>query len=217
MPATQAVELDEIIMDERCQPRLILNPDAVQEYAELYEAAEATLPPLDVVDVNGALVLIDGFHRLAGARKAGRGFIRVKIVAVADLGRAAWLASAVNQGHGVRRSNADKRKAVMLALESDVGQEQDSRTIAAHVGVSHTLVNNIRQEMESGNRCQDDEPEPPPAPPEDEDERPEPDMYHTAAARIKGCYRKVCAILGEEDDVCEALYVALEKAKEREL
>jgi hypothetical protein len=42
-------------------------------------------------------------------------------------------------------------------------------------------------------------------------------MYHTASRRIRGCYKKVCAILGEEDDVCEALYVALEKAEEREL
>ena len=196
----------------------MLNNEAVAEYAELL-VAECKLPPLEVVDVEGDLVLLDGFHRLAAARQADHEFIRVEVLEHCDIGRALWLAASKNQGHGVRRSSADKRQCVLLALESDVGQEQASRTIAEHVGVSHTLVNNIRAELESGNGCHSE------APGEseredvlrDREERAEEDMYHTASRRIRGCYKKVCAILGEDDDVCEALYVALEKAREREL
>ena len=216
MANTKAVALDDIVLDERCQPRAVLNQEAVNEYAEIFKEGEVKLPPLEVVDVDGDLVLIDGFHRLAGARSADQTFIRVKVVERCDIGRALWLAASRNQAHGVRRTNADKRQAVRLALESDIGVEQSVRTIAEHVGVSKTLVADMRQEAELSVTDTKTEPEPPELPGDDEPE-PQDDMYHTAAKRIAGCYRKVCAILGQEDDVCEALYVALEKAKEREL
>lgn len=218
MGETKAVPLDDIVLDERCQPRAILNQEAVTEYKELYEEEEVELPALQVVDVEGDMVLIDGFHRLAGARSAGKSFVRVEVVEEGDLGQALWLASAVNQGHGVRRTNADKRQAVRLALESDIGEEQSSRTIAKHVGVSNDFVSRLRAEVSSDDTPeQKTEPEPPSMPDDDEPEKPEPDMYFTAAKRIRTCYKKVCAILGQEDDVCEQLFVALEKAEEREL
>lgn len=213
---TSAVAIDDIVCDERCQPRAILNPEAVQEYADIYAEGDAELPPLYVVDIGGDLVLIDGFHRLAGARQADHGFVRVTVVEECDLGRAAWLASAVNQGHGVRRTNLDKRQAVTLAVQSDVGEEQSLREVAKHVGVSHEFVRLVKLELEvSTVDTEKSEPEPPETP--HDDEKIDQDMYHTAAKRIQGCYRKVCAILGQEDVVCEALFVAYEKAQEREL
>lgn len=212
-----AVTLDEIVLDERCQPRAVLNAEAVQEYAELYAEGETKLPPLAVADVDGDLVLIDGFHRLAGARQADHQFVRVEVLERCDIGRAVWLAAAANQGHGVRRTNADKRQAVLIALKSDIGEEQSSRDVAAHVGVSKSFVNNVRAELEAGHDGQDNKTEPAPEPPPHEEEPQEPDMYHTAAKRIGSCYRKVCAILGQEDDVCEQLYRALEFAEQREL
>ncbi len=215
MPKTKAVPLNDIVLDERCQPRAILNPEAVQEYSDIYKEEEVDLPALDVVDIDGELVLIDGFHRLAGARQADLGFVRVTVVKKCDIGEALWLASAVNQGHGVRRSNLDKRQAVKLALESDVGVEQSLRTIAEHVGVSHEFVRKAKEELSTVDTPEEKtEPEPEKPPHED---KPDPDMYQTAGRRIKGCYKKVCAILGESDPVCEALFKALEAAQEREL
>jgi hypothetical protein len=216
MAKTAAVALDDIILDERCQPRAILNNEAVQEYADIYRDGAVKLPPLKVVDIDGSLVLLDGFHRLAGARQADQTFVRVEVVERCDIGRALWLAASMNQGHGVRRTNADKRQAVNLALDSDIGDEQSLRTIADHVGVHHSFVAKVKEEREvSPNDTPKTEPEPE-APPHDDDQ-PETDIYHTAAKRIRGCYRKVCAILGQDDDVCEALFQALEKAQEREL
>jgi DNA repair exonuclease SbcCD nuclease subunit len=215
-PKTHAVDINDIILDERCQPRSILNAEAVQEYADIYKEGEVDLPALEVVGIDHKLVLIDGFHRLAGARQADQSFIRVTVVEECDVGRASWLASAVNQGHGVRRTNADKRQAVTLAINSDIGVEQSSRDIGAHVGVSKSFVSNVRAELEVATvATEKTEPEPEDTP--HDDDKTDPDMYHTAAARIKGCYKKVCAILGNEDVVCEALFVALEKAQEREL
>ena len=213
---SQATDINKIICDERCQPRAVLNPEAVQEYAEIYKEG-GELPALEVVDVDGDLVLIDGFHRLAGARQADHGFIRVVVVEEADIGRAAWLAAAANQKCGVRRSNLDKRQAVTLALQSDVGQEQSLRVIAEHVGVHHQTVANIKNELSKIDSEPEEETEPQSVPDDDEPEKDEPDIYHTASKRILTCYKKVLKILGENDVVCEALYIAYEKAQEREL
>lgn len=210
----KAVAIEDLILDIGCQPRADLNPEAVEEYAELYKAGTG-LPPVDVVVVDGDLVVIDGFHRIAGRVKAGEPFVRVQVLEASDLGRARWLAAAANQGHGVRRTNRDKRTAVELALDSDVGQEQSLQVIADHIGVSKAFVGKVRLERESS--TVDDEPasEPPPETPDEEPE--DQDMYQTAGKAIKGCYRRVCKILGEEDDVCEQLFRALEAAQEREL
>lgn len=213
------VALDDIVLDERCQSRAMLNAEAVDDYAELL-SAEQKLPPLEVVEVDGDLILVDGFHRLAAARKADHEFIRVVKAEVCDIGRALWLAASKNQDHGVRRTNADKRQATLLALRSDIGKEQSSRIIAKHVGVSKSFVGSLRAELEGGHGGQAEGSEQEQDGPEQEPEgleRPATDIYHTAARRIQSCYKKVCAILGEDDDVCEALYVAVEKAKAREL
>jgi len=147
---TSAVNVDKIILDERCQTRPALSQEAVNDYADIYREEEVSLPALEVVDVDGKLVLIDGFHRLAGARQADHGFVRVTVVEECDLGRALWLASAVNQEHvGVRRSNLDKRQSVMLALKSQIGFEQSTRVLAEHVGVSHMTVSRVRAEFEA--------------------------------------------------------------------
>ena len=211
---TQAVALDDIVLDERCQPRAILNSEAVQEYSDIYEAGDVELPALDVCKVGDDLLLINGFHRLAGARQADQRFVRVTVVEECDIERAAWLAASQNQGVGVRRTSADKRQAVTVALQSDIGVESSLRDIAKHVGVHHETVRRIKEEL---SQCDTPKTEPPPPETPHDDEKVDPDMYHTAARRIKGCYRKVCAILGENDDVCEALFVALEKAQGREL
>jgi hypothetical protein len=216
MAKTEAVDIDQIVLDERCQPRAVLNPEAVQEYSDIYKEGEVELPALEVAKVAGKLVLLDGFHRLAGARQADCAFVRVTVVEECDIGQALWLASSKNQGHGVRRTNADKRQAVTLALKSDIGEEQTLRVIAEHVGVHHSFVAKVKEELSSNDTpTEKSEPEPPESP--HDDDKTDPDMYHTAAKRISGCYKKVCAILGAEDVVCEALFVAYEKAQEREL
>jgi hypothetical protein len=149
MGKTNATNIDDIVVNERCQTREILNPEAVQEYADIYKEGEVKLPALEVCDVDGKLVLIDGFHRLAGARQADQSFIRVTIVEECDMDRALWLASAANQGHGVRRTSADKRQAVRLALDSGIGVDQSTHILAGHVGVDHKTAQKHRDEWEA--------------------------------------------------------------------
>lgn len=146
--STRKVPIEEIEMDHRCQARAEVSHDAVTDYAEAYRSG-ATLPPPEVFLVSGKLYLVDGYHRVPAAIQAGVGFLRVVIVGEGTMDDAIWYATGVNQGHGVRRSNADKRRAVWMALESPIGQEQSNRVIAEHCGVSHVLVSGVRKEWEA--------------------------------------------------------------------
>lgn len=143
----KTVPIEDVILDERCQARAEVSHETVTEYADAYRSG-AKLPPVDVFAVLGKLYLVDGFHRLAALRVAEESFARVRIVGEGNLDAAIWHATSVNAAHGLRRSNADKRRAVLLALRSAIGSEQSSRTIAEHVGVHHSTVERIRAEVE---------------------------------------------------------------------
>lgn len=143
----QTVPVEDVILDERCQARATIDPDTIREYAEAYKA-KTKLPPVDVFRVAGKLYLVDGFHRFAALRSAGDTFARVRVVGDGSLDEAVWHATSVNATHGLKRTNADKRRAVTIALRSAIGCEQSSRTIAEHVGVDHKTVERVRAEIE---------------------------------------------------------------------
>lgn len=53
------------------------------------------------------------------------------------------------QGHGLRRTNADKRRAVMAALAHPNGRGLSDRLIAEHCGVSDPFVGTVRAELQT--------------------------------------------------------------------
>jgi hypothetical protein len=137
----------DLIVDPRCQARERMSGETAEEYADLYRAEE-TLPPLEVFDVDGALVVVDGFHRLEAAFRAagslaGVATLPVRVVGHGPMKDAVWYALGTNRKHGLRRTRADKRKAVTMALELD--GDRGDREIARQVGVSHTMVSNMRR------------------------------------------------------------------------
>ena len=148
---SQKFPIREIVRDERCQARVKPDPDISEEYATAYRA-KAKMPPIEVFIVDGAPYVVDGWHRLAGAIKAEVTWITCDIVGTGTIDEAIWKAVAANQTHGYRRSNEDKRNAVRLALESQIGIEQSSRVIAEHLGVSDKLVSELRAEREEARR-----------------------------------------------------------------
>lgn len=150
---TQKFPIREIVLNQRCQARVEPHPDIVDEYAAAYRL-KAKMPPVDVFIVDGAPHLIDGWHRISGAIKAEATWITCEIVGTGTLEEAVWKALAANQTHGIRRTNEDKRRAVRLALESPIGNEQSARVLAEHIGVSHELVLKVRGEWEAERRAQ---------------------------------------------------------------
>lgn len=146
--APRQVALDELRREDACQARAELDQETIDEYAALYQDG-TKLPPVEAFEVDGELVVVDGFHRVAAARKAGVEFLRCAVVGIGEFDDAIWHATGVNKAHGLRRSNADKRKAVRMALESGIGSEMSSQIIAKHVGVDHKTVSKLRREWEA--------------------------------------------------------------------
>ena len=144
---SRSVAFCDLVLDERLQARETQSHGAVEDYAEVY-ASGGTLPPIDVFDVGGALYVVDGFHRVAAAASTGQSFMRVDVVGAGAIEEAIWHASGANTKHGIRRTRADKRRSVWLALES-IGSELSTSVIADHVGVSRELVRTMRNEWEA--------------------------------------------------------------------
>lgn len=133
----------EVAQDAACQMRAAVHEDAVAEYTETLLAG-VELPPIDVVLVLGVPYVVDGFHRLAAYRAAGAAFVPCRVVADGTLRDATLRAVGANAGHGLRRSNADKRKAVETLLRDAEWTRWSNREIAGHCHVSPDLVDRLR-------------------------------------------------------------------------
>lgn len=144
---TKKFPIEDVVRDASCQSRAIGNAEATDDYAAHLRAG-GTLPDIEVFLVNGVPYVVDGFHRLDAHLAAGVTFVRAVIVGRGTVDEAAWYATGANKSNGLRRTNADKRKAVRNALTNPIGSEQSSRTIADHVGVSDFLVREVREEVE---------------------------------------------------------------------
>ena len=154
-PTPQRIDPHEIRMDLETQARSETGADTVQEYAELMENG-VTFPPLSVFfDVETQeYILADGFHRLfAHLRARPNDPVEIEQY-LGDASDAQWFAICANQSHGRRRSNEDKRNAVTLALLHKNGYGKSNNQIAQSVGVTHTMVNKVRKEMEMEGRLE---------------------------------------------------------------
>jgi FtsZ-binding cell division protein ZapB len=87
--------------------------------------------------------LAEGFHRYAASEMAGNAAMLVE-VRQGTRHDAVICSLKANQAHGIYRSSADKRRTVEVALEDDICQKWTDREIAEVCGVSHTLVQDVR-------------------------------------------------------------------------
>lgn len=139
------IKLSEIAIDGGTQQRESINDAEVEIYAEAMRCG-AQFPPVVLFFDGAQYWLADGFHRYHAYRIAPI----TEILADVRNGtcREARLFSAgANGAHGMRLTNADKRKAVMVLLDDKEWSEWSNRDIAKHCHVTHTFVNNIRAEL----------------------------------------------------------------------
>lgn len=159
IPAIANVPLSAILMDAGIQCRAAINTETVTGYAERM-AARDEFPPVDLFGTDGRYWIGDGWHRIMAATHVGADSIRAT---VHDGGRHDALKHALgaNAKHGHRRSNADKRRCVEIALSEF--PTLSSRAIAELCGVHHDLVTSARQLAESATSPKTDAPDAPPA------------------------------------------------------
>lgn len=142
----ELLKLSEIRIDGGTQLRVELDQETVGEYAEKMAAGEQ-FPPLIGYRDGVNVWLAGGFHRFFAAQQAGLKEVAVE-VRVGTQRDAVLFAAGDNAKHGLRRSNADKRKAVLMLLKDEEWGRRADNWIATTANVSPTLVARVRAELE---------------------------------------------------------------------
>jgi hypothetical protein len=130
-------KLASIEMDTSIQCRAAIDTAVVTDYAERMAAGDEFPDVILFGEVDGKLHIGDGWHRIMAARQNGSDVIGADI---RKGGRSDALKHALgaNALHGHRRTNADKRRCVEIALAEFGGLS--SRAIAQMCGVGQELV-----------------------------------------------------------------------------
>ena len=142
------IPLEKIRQDGGTQLREKIDPETVAEYAEAMREG-AALPPIVLFqDEAGACWLADGFHRVAAAERNGRADIGAE-VRQGSRRDAILFAAGTNGRHGLRRTNADKRRAALALLQDPEWRQFSDGEIGRRCAVSQPFVSSLRAELAS--------------------------------------------------------------------
>lgn len=138
-----------INLDGGTQTRSGLDQETISSYSA--EMSDGVVFPDIVVFYDGLKYWIaDGFHRIKAAMQADIETINAEIKQ--GTRRDAILYSAgANNAHGLRRTNADKRRAVQMLLEDDEWNKWPNTEIARRCCVDEKTVRNLRPPTSSEN------------------------------------------------------------------
>ena len=134
-----------IIADPECQLRAACSSATVQEYSEALTAG-ATFPPVIVFSDGDSYWLSDGFHRSEAHQSAGLAEINAEI-RDGDLRDAKLFAAGANADHGLRRTQADKRNAILALLTDTEWRNWSDKEIARRTATSDKTVAKVRREL----------------------------------------------------------------------
>lgn len=139
--------VDTIILDPDIQPRESVSATTVSEYRESMENGDEFPPVVIFRESEGAdAFAADGWHRILAAKAMKRGTILADIREGTK--RDAILFSVgANATHGLRRTDADKRKAVMRLLRDEEWSKLSANVIAQRVGVSQPFVSKMKKDI----------------------------------------------------------------------
>jgi hypothetical protein len=148
---TQTLQLSELRIDGGTQPRVEMNEEVIVDYAEQMRSG-ITFPPVTVFFDGAAYWLADGFHRYHAHRRMGRDTM-VADVQQGGLRDALLYSVGANANHGLRRTNADKRKSVETMLYNEYvskdgsGNPWSNNEIARRCYVSEKMVRMAREAL----------------------------------------------------------------------
>jgi hypothetical protein len=147
------IAINDLDLTAGTQLRAGLDKSAVAEYAEGYrEFGQLYLGSITIFHVPGLVnpyVVIDGFHRVAAATEVWPTGIGLPCICAGSgsLREAILKAAGVNAEHGVRRTDADKRRAVLQVLSDAEWVNWSDNKIAAACSVGNRLVGVLRREL----------------------------------------------------------------------
>lgn len=148
MARTRKMNITDLVLHDACQKRVAMNQDVVSDYTAVLQDGRklANVKAQDCGDIG--IVVWDGFHTIAAHIAAGIEKISVDIDPKGKLSDEDALIAAevsacgANASHGLRRTKADRHEAVKACIR--LRPEWSVRDVANHVGVSKSLVQNIK-------------------------------------------------------------------------
>jgi hypothetical protein len=145
-PRIVRLKINQIVTTVGTQVRAAIDLDTVAQYAVDMSVSADRFPPV-VVYFNGAeFILADGFHRVMAASQNSFEDIEAEIRRGTKCDALRFSLSA-NASHGLRRTNADKRRSVEMALAE--WPNLSSSEIGRICSVGHTLVDTVRREVQT--------------------------------------------------------------------
>ena len=157
-PATVALPIEKLETPGAMQSRGAIDADVIDAYAErmaydditkqVHDPEGKPWPPVEVYLIEPERhVVVDGFHRVAAAKRAGLTHIRGLLHKGSEQDALIY-SLGVNARHGLPRSRADKRRAVVRALEEPDLRCLTDKAIASICAVSNRFVGSVREELE---------------------------------------------------------------------
>lgn len=140
----QLLPISEISTDGGTQSRAELNHEVIMEYANSMSVG-GKFPPVTVFYDGERHWLADGYHRVSAAKQAGFSHISSDIKQ-GTLRDAILFSVSANNYHGLRRTNADKRRAVETLLRDKVWAGWTNTEIARRCSVSDEFVRSLRSD-----------------------------------------------------------------------
>ncbi len=132
--------MDDLVLDPNLNLRDRLDDFTVERYADSWDR----LPPITVFQVEGRLLLADGFHRHAAAVMLGKRTLPAEI-REGTFNEALDFVASVNLFHGLPLTRAERRRAVEVKLK--LHHDWSDRRMAEELAVSRELVAKIRRQL----------------------------------------------------------------------
>jgi transposase len=149
------INIHQIRRDGGTQPRGLLDEDHINDLLVSLKSG-AKLEEILVYYDGENYWLTDGYHRLAATIRYGKDKIRANI-RQGTLEEAQWHSFSVNQHNVLKRSNADKQRAIIGALKHCYGYSKSNTDIARHCGVDEKTVRIWRSSLEESGEIQKSE------------------------------------------------------------
>lgn len=137
------IALSLIAFDAGTQVRAAIHEPTVAKYAERMTEGDV-FPPVDVFHDGNVYHLADGFHRLMAAQ-------RIKLLdipATVHPGTkvdALWFALGANRTNAHPMTDADKKHAIVLALQT--WPERSARELSKQIGCNQDYVSDVRRQV----------------------------------------------------------------------
>jgi hypothetical protein len=133
-PRAVLVPIANIVLRPEWQVRQAMNHRVINTYVTA--TIHGKMPPIRLGRVNGALMLVDGWHRLAAAKRIEREDITAVIEDMTE-DQARWAAAEANTMHGLQLKPGEKRAVFRRYVQTK--QHQDGQHFKSYRDIAREL------------------------------------------------------------------------------